>query len=584
LTLPTVFGANCGPAGQPSSSDEAVGTVVDDGLGASIATLPQQRFCRQPPPGYMACHAHYLANPDGSVKSFATPQGYGPTDLQSAYKIPAGGSGMTVAIVDAQDDPNAESDLATYRSTFGLPACTTANGCFKKVNQSGAASPLPSADSGWAGEIALDLDMVSSACPSCKIILVEASAATTADLGAAVNTAAALGAMAISNSYGGTEDGSEASYDSEYYYHPGIAITASSGDSGYGASYPATGAHVIAVGGTSLSTATGARGWTETAWNSGGSGCSSDVAKPTWQTDASCAKRMEVDIAAVADPNTGVAVYDTYGGSGWNVYGGTSAASPLVAGIIAATGLNGSKQMSDASWFYSHKGDLYDVTSGSNGTCSVAYECDAGVGYDGPTGWGTPNAALWSGTGTGTGSGSGSSASSASSTSSKSSSSSSASTASSSSSSSSSSTSSSSGGGSCAHSDCTAGTKLTSGCNSCVTSICASDSYCCSSQWDSVCVGEVASICGGSCGSGSGSGSASSSSASTKSSSSSSSSSSVGGGTCSHSDCTSGTKLVKGCNSCVTKICAADSYCCSTKWDNVCVSEVTKYCSGVCGQ
>jgi len=164
--------------------------------------------------------------------------------LQSAYEIPAGGTG-TVAIVDAQDDPNAESDLAVYRAKFGLPACTTANGCFKKVNQNGAASPLPTGDTGWGGEISLDLDMVSAACPSCKIILVEASSASNDDLGTAVNTAAAMGASAISNSYGGGEFSGETSYDGEYYNHPGILITASSGDGSYGVEYPAAGEYVL---------------------------------------------------------------------------------------------------------------------------------------------------------------------------------------------------------------------------------------------------------------------------------------------------------------------------------------------------
>src|SRR5207302_412830 len=135
-------------------------------------------------PGVMACHAHVRTDANGNVSPLATPQGYGPADLQSAYKLnTAGGAGATIAIVDAQDDPNAESDLATYRSHYGLPACTTANGCFRKVNQNGVQGSYPSANSGWAGEIALDLDMASAVCPNCKILLVEASSATQNNLG-----------------------------------------------------------------------------------------------------------------------------------------------------------------------------------------------------------------------------------------------------------------------------------------------------------------------------------------------------------------------------------------------------------------
>ncbi|HEX3649476.1 MAG TPA: hypothetical protein VHV49_13700, partial [Pseudonocardiaceae bacterium] len=188
-------------------------------------------------PGLATCFAlrrtdagvhHSLISPD------VTPSGYGPANLQSAYKLPTGaGAGQTVAIVDAQDDPNAESDLATYRSTFGLPACTTANGCFKKVNQNGAASPLPTADAGWAGEISLDVDMVSAICANCHILLVEATSATIANLGAAVNRAVAMGAKYVSNSYGGPEDGTEATDDTNFFHHPGVAVTASTGDSGF---------------------------------------------------------------------------------------------------------------------------------------------------------------------------------------------------------------------------------------------------------------------------------------------------------------------------------------------------------------
>ncbi|SHI17082.1 S53 family peptidase [Streptomyces sp. 3214.6] len=331
-----------------------------------------------------------------------SPTGYGPSDLQSAYGLTdaasSGGSGKTIAIVDAYDDPNAESDLATYRDYYGLPACTTSNGCFKKVSQTGSTTSLPTANSGWAGEISLDLDMASAVCPNCKILLVEAKSSSMANLGTAVNRAVTLGAKYVSNSYGGSESSSDTSYDSSYFNHPGVAITVSAGDEAYGAEYPAASKYVTAVGGTKLSAASNSRGWTESVWKTSstegtGSGCSSYDAKPTWQTDTGCSKRMISDVSAVADPATGVSVYDTYGadGTGWNTYGGTSASAPIIASVYALAGTPGSSDY-PASYPYAAAGTsaLNDVTSGNNGTCATSYFCTAKSGYDGPTGWGTP--------------------------------------------------------------------------------------------------------------------------------------------------------------------------------------------------
>ena len=325
-----------------------------------------------------------------------TPAGFTPTTLQHAYHLKASrGSGRTVAIVDAYDDPNAESDLATYRSTYGLPACTTANGCFRKVGQNGGTS-YPAADAGWAAEISLDLDMVSAICPNCHILLAEASSSELSDLGAAVNRAVSLGARFVSNSYGGDESASDIGYDSKFFNHPGVAITVSAGDSGYGVSYPAASRYVTAVGGTSLKPGSNSRGWTETVWGGGsgggtGSGCSADDAKPTWQKDTGCTRRTIADVAAVADPDTGVAVYDTYQANGWAVYGGTSVASPIIAAVYALAGTP-ARGSYPASYPYAHaSSELNHVTSGSNGSCSPAYLCTAGPGYNGPTGLGTPN-------------------------------------------------------------------------------------------------------------------------------------------------------------------------------------------------
>lgn len=534
------------PGDDDTAADPTRDRVADE--FQAIAKYPTTRLCSvSTTPGEMACGAIARAvQKNGQIIYSGTPGGFGPSDLKSAYKIPAtGGVGMTIAIVDANDDPKAESDLAIYRSTYGLPPCTTANGCFKKVNQNGGTS-YPAADSGWAGEIALDLDMASAACPNCKILLVEANNASMTNLGAAVNRAALMGANVISNSYGGPEDSSASSTDTTYFNHPGIQIFVSAGDSGYGTEYPASSKYVTAVGGTSLKTSTtGTRGWVEQVWgtvsntNGGtGSGCSAYVTKPSWQSDTGCAKRAVSDVSAVADPNTGVAVYDSYGGSGWAVYGGTSAASPIAAAIFAATG-NASKT---AQFAYQNTTAFFDVTSGANGSCSGSYLCTAKAGYDGPTGVGTPNGELLASL---------------------------------------------AGGGSpppptpppptptppppttCTHGICSTGTKLVASCDSCATSICASDSYCCNTAWDSQCVSEVSSICGSStCSSGGGTPTPPPPTGGT--------------GTCTHSDCTSGTKLVKTCDPCVTSVCNADSYCCNTAWDSICVGEVASVCGASC--
>jgi subtilase family serine protease len=239
---------------------------------------------------------------------------------------------------------------------------------------------------GWDQEQALDLDMASAMCPNCHILLVQATSATYGNLAAATNYAAAH-ARAVSNSYGGGESGSN-TYEKSYN-HPGVAITVSSGDSGYGVQFPASSPHVTAVGGTSLTRASNGRGWNETVWNGAGSGCSAIYAKPSWQTDGNCARRTVADVSAIADPNTGVAVYGPMSRlrSGWMVFGGTSVAAPLVAGVYGANG--GSANFGSDP--YNHLANLFDVTSGSNGSCGGSYLCTGANGYDGPTGLGTPN-------------------------------------------------------------------------------------------------------------------------------------------------------------------------------------------------
>jgi subtilase family serine protease len=372
--------------------------------GASSSANSNAHFLRSCPtasPAGAACDA-ILNTAAGQNKPgpgpTVTPSGYGPADLQSAYALPSSsaGVGQTVAIVDAYNDPYAESDLGVYRSQYGLGACTTANGCFKKVNQSGG-TRYPTNNASWSEEISLDLDMVSAVCPNCHILLVEASSATFSNLGTAVNEAAKLGATEISNSYGGSESSSDSSYDTAYYNHPGIAVTASSGDSGYGVEYPAASRDVTAVGGTTLVRASNTRGWSETAWSSAGSGCSAYETQPSWQSSvqgitSTCNNRAEADVSADADPNTGVAVYDSYsyqGHHGWLVFGGTSVASPIVASVYALAG--NAASVTYGSYPYSHASSLNDVTSGSNGSCGGSDLCTAGTGWDGPTGLGTPN-------------------------------------------------------------------------------------------------------------------------------------------------------------------------------------------------
>jgi subtilase family serine protease len=412
--------ALAGVAQATAASASSTGSATTSSAASAATTsssgkLDYQAVCAdQAAAGHMHCDAFKRTNvqrhlqPQGVREAAASSvSGYGPTDLQSAYNLAsaaaAGGSGKTVAVVDAFNDPNADADLSTYRSQFGLPACTEANGCFKVVSQTGSTTALPPnapSNDDWTGEESLDVDMVSAICPLCNIDLVEANSDNNSDLGTAVNEAVSLGAGYVSNSYGGSEDSSETSEDSSYYNHPGVAITASSGDGGYGVEYPAASPYVTAVGGTSLNTASNSRGWTESVWNTSssegtGSGCSAYESQPSWQSalnlPSGCSNRVVADVSAVADPNTGVAVYDTANSDGgWNVYGGTSAASPIIAATYALAGTPGSSD-TPASYPYADPSALNDVTSGSTSTCDPSYLCTAETGFDGPTGLGTPN-------------------------------------------------------------------------------------------------------------------------------------------------------------------------------------------------
>lgn len=365
------------------------------GSAAPAAPAVPHRACARPTAHHAACLALVDTDADGralapAAAAAADLHPFTASDLQAAYDLPSDllGARQTIGIVGAFDDPSAAADLAEYRKTNGLPACDADFPCFRKVDQRGG-SQLPPADPGWAVEISLDLDMASAACPNCQLLLVEADDNSTTSLGAAVDTAVALGANIVSNSYGTAEYPTELTEMAPHYDHPGTTIVASSGDSGFGVSVPAALSTVVAVGGTTLYQDSSARGWGEQAWAGAGSGCSAYVAKPSWQKDRLCRKRTVADVSAVANPTTPVAVYDTYGYDGWIAVGGTSAAAPLIAGTIALAGNLDTAVL--PAYSYAHPATLNDITRGSNGTCGGSYLCAATRGYDGPTGLGTPH-------------------------------------------------------------------------------------------------------------------------------------------------------------------------------------------------
>lgn len=349
-------------------------------------TVGSKKVCATAPTGFAACHAHVRtkgAKPDATT---SYQSGYSPAQLVSAYKLGSFSGTATVAIVDAYNNPNAAKDLQAYRTQFGLG---TAN--LTILNQNGVQGSYAAGDTGWGQEEMLDLEMVSAICPGCPILYVGANSASFADLGTAVNTAVAKGALIVSNSYGGSESSGELSLQTSYYTHPGVTQTVSSGDNGYGVESPAAFSTVTAVGGTSLTLNADGTRKSETVWSGAGSGCSAYIAKPSWQKDTGCARRTVADVSAVADPNTGVAVYDSYGSTGganWYVFGGTSVAAPLIGAVYARTGHAGDS----ASTLYTSSGSLFDVMSGTNTRrCRAGYLCSGAVGYDGPTGNGTPN-------------------------------------------------------------------------------------------------------------------------------------------------------------------------------------------------
>jgi subtilase family serine protease len=330
--------------------------------------------------GTTRCHA-WILRPMAST----APTGLSPATIKSVYNFPTSltaGAGKTIAIVDAYDDPTAESDLNVFSQQYGLPACTTANGCFKKVNQTGGSS-MPRVNAGWALEISLDIQWAHAMAPGAHILLVEASSNSFTNLLAAEDYARAH-AQYVSNSWGGSEFSSESSYDS-HFSQSGVSFFVSAGDAGLPAEYPSSSPNVISVGGTTLHF-TGGNFSSETGWSGGGGGCSvyenatSSQSSFSQYGQVSCGgKRATPDVSLDADPASGVSVYDStkyQGQAGWFTIGGTSASSPMWAGRAAATGVSVT-----SATVYGNTIAFRDITSGNNGaSCLVGFDLCSGRG------------------------------------------------------------------------------------------------------------------------------------------------------------------------------------------------------------
>ena len=320
-----------------------------------------------------------------SISPLADPTGgtppYNPANLHNAYNLPITATGTpTVAIVDAFSDPDLAKDLATYRSKWGLPACTTASGCLKIVNQTGG-TKLPAKNVGWGVEESLDVDMVSAICQNCHILVVEATTNSLTNLGTAANEAVTLGAIAVSNSYGGSEFSGESSYCSSFYQHNKVAFTASTGDAGPGVEVPSACPFVTGVGGTTLSTNGSEKAWNTSSTEGAGGGCSAFIPKPSWQSASvtGCSKRAVADVSADADPSTGVFVYDSFGEHGGLQVGGTSESSPIIASVFALAGnVSSNTHPSSLPWKHYTSGCLFEVGG-------VRYAFQTGLGSPGGT-------------------------------------------------------------------------------------------------------------------------------------------------------------------------------------------------------
>ncbi len=364
------------------------------------ASIKYSPVCRGPAsPGTARCFSQVISDDKGNPEvSASLPYGYGPVQFHTAYNLPTSTSvNQTIALVDAYDEPNMLSDLNTYSSVFGISgmaSCPISSGtpsapCFQKVDENGGTS-YPGVDSGWAEEIALDVEVAHAICQNCNILLVEANSVSSTDLFTAIDTARLMGANDISNSWGGTEFPGETGLDS-YLNHPGVVFTFSTGDGGYGTQFPAASPYVTAVGGTTLNINADNSYNSESVWQGAGSGCSAYEPKPGFQSDTGCANRTIGDVSADADPATGAAVYETATSpGGWLQVGGTSLSAPLIAGTYALAGGVGQNMGNSVPYANANSSNLHDVVSGNNGSCNPSYLCTGVPGYDGPTGLGTP--------------------------------------------------------------------------------------------------------------------------------------------------------------------------------------------------
>ena len=351
------------------------------GGGGAANAHSAARVCPGSPIGTASCHALVVTDGVGNPNASPSPTGLSPATIKSVYNYSTSstaGAGQTIAIVDAYDDPTAESDLATFSSQYSLPACTTANGCFKKVDQNGGSS-YPRKDAGWALEISLDVQWAHAIAPGAKILLVEASSNSFTNLLAAEDYAKTHAGY-VSNSWGGSEFSGESSYDS-HFAQPGVSFFVSSGDSGLPAQYPSASPNVISVGGTTLNFS-GTSFLSETGWSGSGGGCSVyETANGTQSTgQVNCnGKRATPDVSLDADPASGVSVYDTtryQGQSGWFRVGGTSASSPMWAGRSAGAGVT-----VNSVYVYGNSITYRDITSGNNGANALdGYDLVTGLG------------------------------------------------------------------------------------------------------------------------------------------------------------------------------------------------------------
>ena len=320
------------------------------------------------------------------------PSGMTPVRIYGAYVFTASGTG-TIAIVDAFDYPTAESDLNTFSSQFGLPVCTSANGCFKKVYAT-PGGKAPRANCGWAQEAALDIEWAHAMAPYAKIVLVEAASNSFSDLLTAVDTASGIvaansGSGQVSMSWGGSEFSSETAYDS-HFTKPGVVYFAASGDSGGKTIWPGVSPNAVSAGGTTLKLNSDGSVASETGWSGSGGGPSTYESRPSYQTVIQGlvgSHRGTPDFSFDADPYTGVSVYDStscQGMSGWMVFGGTSVSSPSLAGIVNSAGGNSSSTANELSLIYGGLGTnaFRDITSGTAGSYNAQSGWDfvTGVG------------------------------------------------------------------------------------------------------------------------------------------------------------------------------------------------------------